>query len=473
MSREQNQQISDIIQRFVHTYVTAIDDIRMKDVFNIAGPDTIARLRDIGFSGKGKAVEEVFEEMISNVYNHQAIMQHPRCFAFIPSPVSLLSWLGDIMTSAYNPHAGSWLQSSAASFIEKEVIGWMCDLAGYSEISGGLFTSGGSISNLTALAAARHVKLSEKEYTNGTAYVSSQTHSSVTKGLRILGFRTDQIRRIPSDDCFRMDMVALEKAVVADRKAGKKPFAVIATAGTTNTGSIDPLNEIADLCERHNIWLHVDGAYGASVLVSSKHNHLLEGISRADSISWDAHKWLMQTYGCSALLVKDRKHLRSCFSTASEYLKDATTDEEEMNYWDLGIELTRPARSLKLWLTMQVLGIDVVGAVIDHGFRLAEWAEDEIKQHNHWEIISPAQLAIINFRYAPPGLSDKQQDSFNKRISQDVLKSGYASVLTTEINGRTVLRICAIHPNTTEEEMRSTIRLVSQIARNLNGEAPC
>ncbi|MOA16582.1 L-2,4-diaminobutyrate decarboxylase [compost metagenome] len=144
-----------------------------------------------------------------------------------------------------------------------------------------------------------------------------------------------------------------------------------------------------------------------------------------------------------------------------------------MNYWDLGIELTRPARSLKLWLTMQVLGIDVVGAVIDHGFRLAEWAEDEIKQHNHWEIISPAQLAIINFRYAPPGLSDKQQDSFNKRISQDVLKSGYASVLTTEINGRTVLRICAIHPNTTEEEMRSTIRLVSQIARNLNGEAPC
>ncbi|WP_256873622.1 pyridoxal phosphate-dependent decarboxylase family protein [Paenibacillus kribbensis] len=242
---------------------------------------------------------------------------------------------------------------------------------------------------------------------------------------------------------------------------------IIATAGTTNTGSIDPLNEIADLCEKHNIWLHVDGAYGASILVSSKYKPLLNGISRSDSISWDAHKWLMQTYCCSVILVKEKQHLRNCFSTHPEYLKDAETGEEQINYWDMGPELTRPARSLKLWMTLQALGTNAVGEAIEHGVQLAEWAEDEIKNYNHWEIVSPAQLAIVNFRYAPTGLSNQELDSLNKRISQEMVKNGYASVLTTQLNGKTVLRICAIHPDTTEDEMRNTIQLLSNIGRSI------
>lgn len=253
-----------------------------------------------------------------------------------------------------------------------------------------------------------------------------------------------------------------------DQAAGMKPFAIIATAGTTNTGSIDPLNEIADLCEKHNIWLHVDGAYGASILASSKYKPLLSGISRSDSITWDAHKWLMQTYSCSVVLAKENQQLRNCFSTHPEYLKDAETNEEYINYWDLGPELTRPARSLKLWVTLQALGTNAVGEAIEHGVQLAEWAEDEIKKHNHWEIVSPAQLAIVNFRYAPTGLSEQELDSLNKRISQEMMTNGYASVLTTQLNGKTALRICAIHPDTTEHEIRNTIQLLSNIARSLN-----
>ncbi len=468
MNQEPNQQLGEIIEQFIHSYMAENNNIRSQKVINTADEDTIAHLRGIGFPKKGRPIKEVVNEMRKNVYPYQTFMQHPRFFALVPSPMSLYSWLGDIMTSAYNTHAGSWMLSSSASLLEGEVIRWMCDKAGYPDTAGGLFLSGGSLSNLTALAAARNAKLSEQEYAIGTAYVSDQTHSSVAKGLRILGFRSDQIRKIPSDKNFRMDVSALEKKVIEDQTAGMKPFAIIATAGTTNTGSIDPLNEIADLCEKHNIWLHVDGAYGASILASSKYKSLLSGISRSDSITWDAHKWLMQTYSCSVVLAKENQQLRNCFSTHPEYLKDAETNEEHINYWDLGPELTRPARSLKLWVTLQALGTDAVGEAIEHGVQLAEWAEDEIKKHNHWEIVSPAQLAIVNFRYAPAGLSEQELDSLNKKISKEMVTNGYASVFTTQLNGKTVLRICAIHPDTTEHEIRNTIQLLSNIARSLN-----
>ncbi|WP_256873623.1 pyridoxal phosphate-dependent decarboxylase family protein [Paenibacillus kribbensis] len=222
MNREQNQQLGEIIQEFIHSYITSNNNIRSQKVFNTADEDTIAQLRKIGFPKKGRPVKEVVDGMMKNVYPHQAFMQHPRCFAFIPSPMSLFSWLGDIMTSAYNPHAGSWVQSSSASFIEGEVIRWMCDQAGYPDTAGGLFMSGGSMSNLTALAAARNARLSEQEYAIGIAYVSEQTHSSVSKGLRILGLRGDQIRKIPSDKGFRMDVSSLEKAIMDDRAVGMK-----------------------------------------------------------------------------------------------------------------------------------------------------------------------------------------------------------------------------------------------------------
>ena len=374
------------------------------------------------------------------------------------------------MTYSYNPHAGSWLQSSSASCIEQEVTKWFCRQAGYPKTAGGLFVSGGSMSNLTALVAARNTKLSEDEYVDGVAYLSGQTHSCVARGLRIIGLRSEQIKNIPCDDNFRMDVKCLEKEIIKDLKAGKKPFLVIATAGTTNTGSIDPLHRIADLCEQYNMWLHVDGAYGGSILVSKEYRHLLNGISRADSITWDAHKWLFQTYGCSMILFKNRRHFVECFSTHPEYLKDAVIEDGQTNYWDWGPELTRPARSLKLWLTLQTLGTDRLSDMVGHGVKLAEWAEDEIRKQPDWEIVSPAQLAIVNFRYSPKGFSTQQCDELNTKISRQMIDSGYACVLTTKLKDKTVLRICAIHPEATEIDMRNTVRLLAKYALEARSE---
>ncbi len=214
--------------------------------------------------------------------------------------------------------------------------------------------------------------------------------------------------------------------------------------------------------------MHVDGAFGASVLLTKKYKHLLKGIELSDSISWDAHKWLFQTYGCGMVLVKNKDNLLNSFSTHPEYLKDLEMDNDSMNPWDIGMELTRPTRGLKLWLTLQVVGSDMMGEAIEHGFQLAEWAEDEIKKNSDIEIISPAQLAIINFRYAPQSLTEEQKDELNLKISKRMIEDGYAGVFTTVLNGKKVLRICAIHPEATEYDMRSTVCRLNQYYNEIN-----
>lgn len=465
-----NELIFESILNFVNYYNNFQNNIDSQKVFPDMNNDKISKLKEIPFASESRDINEVMQEMQNLVYNNQAYMQHPRCFAFIPSPVSLLSWAGEIMTSAFNPHGGSWLQSPSASCIESKIIEWMCKLAGYPDTSGGLFVSGGSMANLTALTTARNVKLGEDEYPKGIAYVSDQTHSSVAKGLKIIGFREDQIRKVPTNENYQLDVDSLETIICEDKAKGFIPFAVIATSGTTNTGSVDPLHSIADICDKYGLWFHVDGAYGATVLVSDKYRHLLDGISRSDSISWDAHKWLLQTYSCSTILIREKKHLMSTFSTHPEYLKDAQTNNEQINYWDFGPELTRPARSLKLWLTLQTLGVDNISDGIEHSIELVEFMENELKKYDNWEIVSSAHLAILNFRYVPVGANKQQVDEFNKAISKTILDSGYAGILTTSLHGKTVLRVCSINPETTKEDIQNTINLLVEIVNNLQNK---
>ncbi|MES2451727.1 MAG: aminotransferase class V-fold PLP-dependent enzyme [Pseudomonadota bacterium] len=433
-------------------------------VVRVADDATLAELRTMQVSQQGRPLPDVIDEMVEKVYRHRAQADHPRFFAFVPGPCSPLSAVGDLLTAVYNPHAGNWLQSSGPSCIELQLIKWLAGNLGLPESSGGLFVSGGSMANLTALVVARDQRLPADERSRGVVYVSQQTHSSVAKGLEIIGFLPEQIRRIKCNDTFQLDMDALVAAIATDKAAGLLPFAIVASAGTTNTGSIDPLPKIRAICDRENLWMHVDGAYGASIAISPRYRHLLKGVESADSISWDGHKWLFQTYGCGILMVRDKAHLTASFHTRPEYLRDTETDEGQVNFWDCGVELTRPARGLKLWLTLQVTGAAAMAAGVEHGFQLARWAEDELRQRQDWEIISPAQLAIVNFRYVPTGWPKPKIDTLNKAIAQRALRDGYATVLTTELKGQTVLRICAIHPDATEDDMRQTIRKLTDFA---------
>ena len=458
-----NQEAGALIKEFTDTVLDLYAGLKEQPVCRTADQNVLTRLKQTGIPRTGRPLEEVYRQMLADVYPYQSLVQHPRNFACIPSPVSLVSWMGDVMTNAFDPHAGCWTNASAASFLEQELIRWMCGLAGYPDTSGGLFVSGGSMANLTALTAARDSRLTWEQRPLAVAYVSDQTHSSVAKGLKILGFRPDQVRKVPTDSEFSMDVQALSAAIQEDKSQGRIPFAVIATAGTTNTGSIDPLPEIARLCRLHQLWMHVDGAFGASILLSEAGRKRLSGIEQSDSISWDAHKWLMQTYGCSMVLVRDKRLLADSFCAHPEYLADAGASEAAPNFWDFGPELTRPARHLKLWMTLQTMGTDAMGQMIDCGCALAEQAEDLVRRLPDWEIASSAKQGIVNFRYAPAGYRPQELDAINQELARALSDTGYAQVFTTELRGRKVLRMCTLNPHTSSEDIRAVIDFLQRL----------
>lgn len=433
-------------------------------VINEPEPAHLEELAARGIPAVGRPLEEVVREMERDVIGYGYNADHARFMGFVPGPTSAISWLGDMISAGYNRHAGSVANYPAGHAVEEGLIRWLCDRAGFPAGASGTFVSGGSMANFTACVAARDTVLDECDWPRAVAYVSTQTHSSVAKGLRMMGVTDARIRTIDVDEGFRMKTDALTAAIAADRRAGLAPFMVIATAGTTNTGSVDPLPQVADICRREGLWMHVDGAFGASVLLT-RYRDMLKGIERADSLSWDAHKWLFQTYSCSMLLVRDERTLLKSFSAHPEYLADLEGDESLVNPWDLGPELTRPARGLKLWFTLQVMGADGMADCIEHGFDLARWAEEELRATPEVEIVSPAQMAMVNFRFAPAGTSEEERDEICARAAARMRASGYAGVFTTELSGKKVLRLCAIHPRTHEGEMREVVRRLAAFAR--------
>lgn len=459
---DQNREIAALMTDFTGRAAGFYDRLSDCPVCRTADGGALQRIKLQTIPVSSRPFREVYEEMMRDVYSNTLLAQHPRSFACVPSTASLLSWAGDVMTNAFNPHDSCWINGPAIALIEQKLIRWMCELAGYPAGSGGLFVSGGSIANLTALTAARDAKLTWEERSNAVIYLSEQTHASVSKGLHIIGFDRSQIRILPTDTEFRMEPDGLADAVRRDLAAGKRPFAVIASVGTTNTGSIDPLPEIAALCHKYDMWMHVDGAYGASALLSKQQRRGLAGIELSDSLSWDAHKWMLQTYGCSMILLRDQSALVHSFAAHPEYLKDSEATEGGVEFWDLGPELTRPARCLKLWLTLQTLGSRIMGEVIDHGCALAELAEREIAMLPDWEIVSHAQLGIVNFRCAPAGTPETELDALNQDISKKINSSGYALIFTTELRKKKVLRMCTINPQTAEADIQETIRRLEQ-----------
>ena len=465
-----SQQLEDAVKSFVHDFCASKHEIHTQPVIQEADELQLDKIRSIGIPKEGRPVDEVVREMEQEVFRYSGDANHPRFFGFVPGPASCVSWLGDVMTSAYNIHAGGSRLAPTVNCVEQQVIRWLADQAGFGEKAGGIFVSGGSMANITALTAARDKKLTEDTLHLGTAYVSDQTHSSVAKGLRVIGITQGRIRSIPTDDHFRMDMTALRQAVEQDVKDGFIPFVVIGTAGTTNTGSVDPLEEIAALCQKFEMWFHVDGAFGGSVLISQKYKSLLKGVELADSLSWDAHKWLFQTYGCAAVLVRNLEDLYRSFHVSPEYLKDIEDSGEGVNMYDIGIELTRPARGLKLWLTLQVLGTELMGSAVEQGFQLAKWAEEAVSKKPNWEIVCPAQMAMLNFRYSPDDLTEEQKDELNEKIAARLNESGYAAIFTTVLKGKTVIRLCAIHPETTQEDIQTTMQLLDKYALETHAE---
>jgi aromatic-L-amino-acid decarboxylase len=387
--------------------------------------------------------DRLLELLIREGFGAMQHAAHPRFFARVPSPASFTGILGDWIASGHNGVASSWAGGSGPSAIELTVIDWLRSIVGFPKGSEGILVSGGSLGNLTALAAARTAGY------DGTVYLSDQTHASVARALRILGIPGQKLRIVPASERFRWSSRALAAAIDrADRGRGM----VVATAGTTNTGAVDPLAAIAELCRERDLWLHVDGAYGAPAALSPATRRSLEGLELADSLALDPHKWLFQPYGIGCVLVSRPGVLEACFSMNPEYLRDVqSTGAGEVDLRNRGPELSRQARAARLWLTFAVHGSNALRAAIERSIALAEEAQAILEADPRFEIVTPAQLAILTFR------DRALPDAEHERRARALTAGGYAAVSCTLLERRTVYRLCLINPRTTIGDVIETI----------------
>src|SRR5687767_7888754 len=332
-------EMRDFGHRVVDVIVDHIETLRARTV-SIQKPRAELDARIGTFDDAPATPADVLAIVEHDVMGAVTAVDHPRFYAFVPGPGSFVGAMADALSSGFNVFAGHWLAASGPGAVELQTIDLLRQACGFPAGAGGLFLSGGSMANLSGLATARAVKLGGPD-ANAIIYLSDQAHSSVAKGLRVLGFAAAQVRSIPVDDGLRMDAKALEQAIATDRLHGKKPFCVVASAGTTNTGAVDPLEALASICRKHDMWLHVDGAYGAAAALTNRGRAALPGLELADSIALDPHKWLFQPFEIGCVLVRDMRHLRLAFAVHPEdnasYLADVgRMAEREVVFYEHG-----------------------------------------------------------------------------------------------------------------------------------------
>ncbi len=403
---------------------------------------------------------EVLDFVMNQVIPNSNIVSHPKSYSFVPGPSNYISVMADTIATGFNIFSGGWAASPAAAELEIVTMNWLLEIFGFpTKKGGGIFTSGGSMANLTALVTARRIKCGD-DFSKAIIYLSDQAHSSNIKAIKVIGFKKEQIRIIPTDIEFKISLNKLKNIIAKDRLEGLQPFCIIASAGTTNTGTVDPLDEIADICQNENMWMHIDGAYGGAAILAQNGKKLLKGIERADSLTVDPHKWFFQPYEIGCLLVKNHSWLSSTFSEKPEYLRDIEGNESEINFYDHGIQLTRRFRALKFYMSLKTFGLSSFKEAITYNINLAEQTEALLRKSVLWEITSLATLGIINFRYHPIGqkLSENELDHINQTISKKITHSKEALLVTTVLQGQVVLRMCLINPRTTIEDIKNTLK---------------
>ncbi len=408
------------------------------------------------------ALLDTVRDVICRYNRHSA---HPRMFGYVASPGTAVTAIGHMIAAALNINVTAWRSASSGTDLERLTIDWLKEMLGYPATAGGLLLSGGSMANFAALAAARSAKAGADVVRDGVAavgrrmcvYVSEESHFSIAKAAGMLGLGESNVRAVKTDERLHIDLAELERLVAADRADGHLPFCVVANAGTTATGAVDPLAAVADFARRHDLWLHVDAAYGGFAVLAPSARQLLAGIEQADSIALDPHKWLYLPVGCGCVLYKDPAAARAAFAHGADYTRTIGLENDEaFAFWDYGPELTRPFRALDLWLLIKFAGTERLGQAIEDNIACAKYFEELVKASDDFEILAPVELSIFCFRYVPKGFAG-DLDAFNERLLVQLQRAGSTYLSNARVRGRFALRGCVLNYRTTRADMERVL----------------
>lgn len=418
-----------------------------------------------------EAMEEILRDFENDLLPGITHWNHPAFFAYFAITGSAPGILGEMLAAALNVNAMVWRSGPTPTELEERALDWLRQMMGLPTDFRGHIQDTASISSLTAIATAREeTGLRIREEGMGgrglprlRLYCSEEAHSSIEKAGITVGIGRTGTRRIPTDAEFRMDPAALEAAIEEDVAAGWRPFCVVATVGTTSTTSVDPVPAIADVCERHGLWLHVDAAYGGSAAVVPEMRWILDGCERADSLVVNPHKWLFVPVDCSALYLRRPERVRRAFSLVPEYLITPEAGSAT-NLMDYGPALGRRFRSLKLWMVLRWFGREGIAVRIREHLRLAREFSGWVEAEPGWELAAPVPFSTVVFRHRPEGAADEEADALNDRIMERVNASGEAFLSHTRLRGRLVLRLAVGNLRTGEEHVRRAWELLREAA---------
>jgi len=447
--------------------VAHIESLPDQPAANATTDDTFEHLREplpeepTPFS---ELLDHVFEDAIPYSINGP----HPGNLSYIPGGGLFHAAVADLVADATNRYVGAWTGAPALARIEGNVIEWFCEMVGYPDDAFGLLTSGGSIANLVATITARRERLPDS-FLDGMIYTSDQAHHSVTKAALLAGFPRENVRVISTDESYRIELDALEAAIEADRDVGERPFLVVATAGTTNTGAVDDLQALAALAGRLDLWLHADAAYGGFFVLTDEGREQLGGLAQCDSITLDPHKGLFLPYGTGALLVRDGNALERAHSVSADYMSEHDLASGYVDFSQLGPELSRDFRGFRVWLPLRMHGVEPFRANLSEKLELSRWAANELRAVDHVELVADPQLSTLAFRVEPPGVTGESLDELNRAVVERINQYNRVHLSATTVDDRYTPRICVLSFRTHREHVERCVEDIERAIEDILG----
>jgi aromatic-L-amino-acid decarboxylase len=454
--RAMGEHALDVLVRF-------IEGLRASPAVDLDGADEVVRLLGQPPSEHGRPFPGLFDDVArgaAKAFNTTG----PGYLAFIPGGGLYAAAVADFIACGFNRFVNVWHAAPGFAQIEWTVIRWLDDLFGLPPGSGGILTSGGSMANFSAIATARHARLGE-DFLDGTLYFSAQTHASVSKAAILAGFPQRSLRAVPATPDLAIDVEALREMVQKDRADGLRPFFVVANAGTTNSGRVDPIADVADVAREEGLWLHADAAYGGFFQLTERGRTLFRGIEACDSITLDPHKGMFLPYGTGSLLVRDRAQLREAHHVGAAYLQDLFPESEIPNFADSSPELSRDFRGLRVWLPLQLHGVDAFRAALDEKLDLTQVLYDALRSTPGFDLRWPPDLTVVPFRYRP---RSGNAEEFNRRLLERINASKRVFLSSTMIDDRFVLRVCIVSFRTHRDRVEEAIDIIRSSAAELD-----